>query len=132
MRLDQGAYAPFFLGISCIMAGNYQAKSCSAQERNVSAMRYPNRLAQSIALVETIVDQVLTNHTSIKLYGLKKNPPSYDVWVKLKNTSVTIQAFTREIIIACTDPDAETAVKFQSFIERGIRQGLKAVITDVH
>jgi hypothetical protein len=114
------------------MAGNYQEKSCGAQERNVSAMRHPNRLAQSIAVVEAIVDQVLTNHTSIRLYGLKKNPPSYDVWVKLKDTSVTIQSLTREIIVACTDPDTATAVKFQLFIERGIRQGLKRVLTGVN
>jgi hypothetical protein len=67
-----------------------------------------------------------------KSYGLKKQPPSYDVWVELNNTIVTVQSFTREIIIACTDPDAETAVKFQSFIERGIRQGMKAVLTDVN
>jgi hypothetical protein len=98
----------------------------------VSAMRHPSRFARSIAFVETIVDQVLTNHTSIRLYGLKKNPPSYDVWMKLNDTIVTVQSLTREIIIACTDPDEETAVKFQSFIERGIRQGLKAAMTDVN
>jgi hypothetical protein len=114
------------------MAGNYQEKSCGAKERSVSAMRHPRRLAQSVALVETIVDHIFTNHTFISQYGLKKQPPSYDVWVKLNDTIVTVQSFTREIIIACTDPDAETAVKFQSFIERGIRQGMKAVMTDVN
>jgi hypothetical protein len=98
----------------------------------VSAMRHPHRLAQSVAVVETIVDHIFTNHSSISQCGLKKQPPSYDVWVKLNDSIVTIQSLTREIIMACSDPDAETAVKFQSFIERGIRQGLQAVLTDVH
>ena len=52
--------------------------------------------------------------------------------MELNDTIVTVQSLSREIIVACTDPDAETAVKFQSFIERGIRQGLKAVLMDVH
>src|SRR2546428_381210 len=114
------------------MAGNYHERSCSEKEIRVSAMRHPRRLAQSIALVETIVGQIFTTHTSIRRYGLKKQPPSYDVWMKFNDTIVTVQSFTREIIMACTDPDAETAVKFQSFIEKGIRQGLKAVMIDVH
>ena len=114
------------------MASNDYDRSYGTKERNVSARRYPNRLEKSIDVVETIVDQVCTNHTSIRLYGLKKTPPSYDVWVKLKDTIVTVQSLTREIIIACTDPDEETAITFQSFIERGLRQGLKAVMTDVH
>ncbi len=97
----------------------------------MSAMRHPSRFAQSVALVETIVDQVLIHHTSIRLYGLKKNSSSYDIWVKFNDTILTVQSLTREIIVACTDPDEETAVKFQSFIERGIRQGIKAVMTDV-
>jgi len=123
---------PFFIGISGIMAGNYQEKSCGAKERNVSAMRHPSRFAQSIAVVETIVDQVFTNYKSISQYGLKKQPPSYEVWMKINDTIVTVQSLTREIIFACTDPDEETAVKFQSFIERCIRQGMKAVMTNVH
>ena len=98
----------------------------------MSAMRHPHRFVQSVAVVAMIVDQVFTNHSSISRYGLKKQFPSYDVWVELNDTMVTVQSFRREIIVACTDPDAETAVTFQSFIARGIRQGLKAVLMDVH
>jgi hypothetical protein len=94
-------------------------------------MRDPSRFEQSIAVVERILDQVFTSHTSISRYGLKKQPLSYDVWMKFQDTIVTVQSLTRDIIVACTDPDAATAVKFQSFIERGIRQGLKAVMTNV-
>src|SRR5437016_3055998 len=111
MLVDQCADAPFFLCISCIIAGNDHERSCGAKERSVSAMRHPHRFAQSVAVVETIVDHIFTNHASISRYGLKKQHPSYDVWVKLNDSIVTVQSFSREIIIACSDPDAETAVK---------------------
>jgi hypothetical protein len=97
----------------------------------VSVMRLPSRFAQSLALVEMIGDQVFTNHRSISRYGLKKHPLSYDVWMKFQDNIIAVQSLTREIIFVCTDPNEATAVKFQSFIERGIRQGMKAVETDV-
>ena len=43
---------------------------------------------------------------------------------------ITVQSLTREIILHCTDPDEDTAMKFQSFIERGIRQGMKVLTPD--
>jgi hypothetical protein len=124
MRLDECADAPFFFCISCIIASNDPERRGGAQESSVSAMRHPQRFVQSVAMVETIVDHLCTNHSSISRYGLKKQPPSYDVWVEVNDTIVTVQSLTREIIMACTDPDAETAVALQSFIERGIWQGL--------
>jgi hypothetical protein len=100
-------------------------KRCS-----VSEMRYPNRIENSVALVKTIVDHIFSDHTSIKMYGLKKIHASYEVWVKYEGQMITVQSLTREIILYCTDPDEDTAMKFQSFIERGIRQGMKVLTPD--
>lgn len=98
----------------------------------MSAMRHSKRLQNSVALVEAIVDHICTNYKSISLYGLKNSHPSYEVWVEYKNKIVTVQSLTRAIIYSCTDPDEETAVKFQAFIERCIRQGMKAVMSEVN
>jgi len=54
---------------------------------------------------------------SVYTYGLKDNNSSYDVWMKHNGKIVTVQSFTREIILFCTDKDAATATKFQMFIE---------------
>jgi hypothetical protein len=51
--------------------------------------------------------------------------------VKHEGHMITVQSLTREIIVHCTDPDADTAMKFQSFIERCIRQGMKVLTPDV-
>jgi hypothetical protein len=42
------------------------------KECSVSDMRHPNRIENSVALVNTIVDHVFSDHKSIKMYGLKK------------------------------------------------------------
>ena len=97
----------------------------------MSEMRHPHRIEKSVALVETIIDRIFSDHTSIKMYGLKKIQASYEVWVKHEGHLVTVQSLTREIILYCTDPDEDTAMKFQSFIERGIRQGMKVLTPDV-
>jgi hypothetical protein len=96
----------------------------------VSEMRQPHRIEKSVALVKTIVDHIFSGHKSIEMYGLKKIQASYEVWVKHDGHMITVQSLTREIIFACTDPDEATAVKFQSFIERGIRQGMKVLTPD--
>jgi len=98
---------------------------------SVSAMRHPNRIEQSVALVKTIIDHIFSNHTSIHMYGLKEIHASYEVWVQHKGQMITVQSLTRDIIVHCTDPDADTAMKFQSFIERCIRQGMKVLTPDV-
>ena len=98
----------------------------------MSEMRHPSRMENSVALVETLIDHIFANHKFINLYGLKRKHGAYEVWVEHENAIITVQSLTKEIILYCTDPDEETAVKFQVFIERGIRQGMKAVITEVY
>jgi hypothetical protein len=102
------------------------------KEVRVSEIKHPSRMENSVALVETLVDHFFADHKSISLYGLKRRHGSYEVWVEHEKAIITVQSLTREIILHCTDPDEETAVKFQVFIERGIRQGMKAVITEGH
>jgi hypothetical protein len=88
-------------------------------------------MESSVALVEAMVEHIFSNHRSIHRYGLTKTHASYEVWVKHEGHIITVQSLTRDIILPCTDPDADTAMKFQSFIERCIRQGIKALIPDV-
>jgi hypothetical protein len=101
------------------------------KECSVSDMRHPNRIENSVALVNTIVDHIFSDHKSIHIYGLKKTQASYEVWVKHKGQMITVQSLTRDIILHCTDPDEDTAMKFQSFIERCIRQGMKVLTPDI-
>jgi hypothetical protein len=98
---------------------------------SVSEMRHPHRVENSVALVKTIIDHIFSDHKSIHMYGLKEIHASYEVWVKHKGQMITVQSLTREIILHCTDPDEDTAMKFQSFIERCIRQGMKVLTPDV-
>src|SRR5437879_13258521 len=94
---------------------------------SVSAMRHPNRIEQSVALVKTIIDHIFSNHTSIDMYGLKEIHASYEVWVQHKGQMITVQSLTRDIILHSTDPDADTSMNSQSCIEQCIRQGMKAL-----
>jgi hypothetical protein len=94
-------------------------------------MRHPSRIESSVALVETMVEHIFSDHTSIHLYGVKRIHASYDVWVEYEGQIITVQSLTREIILHCTDPDADTAMKFQSFIERCIRHGMKVLTPNV-
>ena len=98
---------------------------------SVSDMRHPHSIGNSVAVVETIVAHIFSDHKSITMYGLKKSEASYEVWVKHHGHRITVQSLTRDIIVHCTDPDADTAMKFQSFIERCIRQGMKVLTPDV-
>jgi hypothetical protein len=102
------------------------------KELSVSAMKYSSRFERSVILVETMVDHICSSYTSVDQYGLKRRPPSYEVWIEHNAKMITVQSLTREIIMACTDPDADTARKFQSFIEKCIRQGMQALMTEVH
>jgi hypothetical protein len=86
------------------------------------------RLTDSINLVNGIIDRVFRKHTSIHKYGLKNEDSSFDVWMNHNEKIVTVQSFTKEIVLYCTDKDEATATKFQTFIERGIRQGMEALI----
>ena len=101
------------------------------QGDSVSDMRHPSRMETSVALVETMVKHIFSDHNAISLYGVKRLDGSYDVWVKHQGQIITVQSLTREVILPCTDPDEDTAMKFQSFIERGIRQGMKVLTSDV-
>ena len=78
-----------------------------------------------------MIEHIFSDHKSISLYGVKRIDDSYDVWVEYEGHRITVQSLTREIILHCTDPDADTAMKFQSFIERYIRQGMKVLTPDV-
>jgi hypothetical protein len=98
---------------------------------SVSEMKHPHRIEKSVALVKTIIDHIFSDHQSVKMYGLKKIHASYEVWVQQKGHMITVQSLTRDIILHCTDPDEATARKFQSFIERCIRQGTKVLTPDV-
>ena len=97
----------------------------------MSEIRCPSRIENSVALVETMVEHIFSDHKSINLYGVKRIDASYDVWVEYEGQMITVQSLTREIILYCTDPDEDTAMKFQSFIERCIRQGMKVLTPDV-
>jgi hypothetical protein len=97
----------------------------------VSDIRDRRRFERSIELVETLVEHILSTYRCIDHYGLQRKHPSYEVWIAYKDTKRTVQSLTREIIVACTDPDADTARQFQAFIERGIRQGVQAVMTEL-
>ena len=101
------------------------------QGDSVSAMRHPSRMETSVALVETMVKYIFADHNAISLYGVKRLDDSYDVWVKHQGQIITVQSLTREVMLPCTDPDEATALKFQSFIERCIRQGMKGLTPDV-
>src|SRR5215831_8225733 len=97
----------------------------------VSVMKHPSRMEKSVALVETMVEHVFSDHKSISLYGVKRIDASYDVWVEYEGHRITVQSLTKDIILYCTDPDEDTAMKFQSFIERCIRQGMKMLTPNV-
>jgi hypothetical protein len=97
----------------------------------VSEIRRPNRIEHNVALVETMVEHIFSDHKSISLYGVKRTDASYDVWVEYEGQMITVQSLTRDIIVHCTDPDEDTARKFQSFIEQCIRQGMKVLTPDV-
>ena len=94
-------------------------------------MRHPSRIENSVALVETMVEHILSDHKAISLYGVKRIDASYDVWVRHEGQMITVQSLTRDIILYCTDPDEDTAMKFQSFIESCIRQGMKVLTPDI-
>ena len=96
----------------------------------MSAGRRPSKIETSVALVETMVEHMCSVHNVISLYGVKRIDNSYDVWVEYEGQRITVQSLTREIILHCTDPDEDTAMRFQSFIERCIRQGIKALIPE--
>ena len=98
------------------------------KESVVSNSKHGVRLTDSINLVNGIIDRIFRKHISVYTYGLKNKNSSYDVWMKHNEKIVTVQSFTREIILYCTDKDEATATKFQMFIERGIRQGMEAWI----
>jgi len=98
---------------------------------SVSDMRHPHSIGNSVAVVETIVAHIFSDHKSITMYGLKKSEASYEVWVKHQGHRITMQSLTREGIVHGTDPDEATARKFQSCIERCIRQGMKGWTPDV-
>ena len=97
----------------------------------MSEMRHTSRIENSVALVETIVDHIFSDYKAISLYGVKRIDASYDVWVEYEGHMITVQSLTREVILHCTDPDEDTAMKFQSFIERCIRQGMKVLTPNV-
>ena len=44
-----------------------------ARGGRVSEIRHPNSIENSVALVETIVDHIFSDHKSIEMYGLKKS-----------------------------------------------------------
>ena len=98
------------------------------KERVVLDKKQGVRLTESINLVNGIMDRIFRKHMSVYTYGLKHKHSSYDVWMKHHGKMVTVQSLTREIILYCTDKDEATATKFQMFIERGIRQGMEALI----
>jgi hypothetical protein len=75
-------------------------------------MRRPNRIEHSVALVETMVEHIFSDYKSIHLYGVKRRQASYDVWVEYEGKMITVQSLTRDIIVHCTDPDADTARTF--------------------
>src|SRR5215475_3781978 len=102
-----------------------------AKGGSVSDMRHPNRIETSVALVETMVEHIFADHKSISLYGVKRRHALYDVWVEYEGHMITVQSLTRDIILHCTDPDEDTARKFQSFIESCIRQGMKVLTPNV-
>jgi hypothetical protein len=65
----------------------------------VSDMRHPSRIEHSVALVETMVEHIFSDHTSISLYGIKRIDASYDVWVEYEGQMITVQSLTRDIIL---------------------------------
>ena len=44
----------------------------------MSEIRHPSRIENSVALVETIVDHIFSDHKAISLYGVKRIDASYD------------------------------------------------------
>jgi hypothetical protein len=94
-------------------------------------MQHPYGMESSIEVVKTIVGHIFSDYKFIHRYGVKKVHGSYEVWMTQKGQTITVQTLSREIILPCTDPDEATALKFQSFIERCIRQGLKVLTPDV-
>jgi hypothetical protein len=90
--------------------------------------RVSKRFTESIVLVKRIVDRVCVNNSAVSKYGLKDDFPSYEVWVTHKQKTMTVQSFTGDIILHCTDPDEATARKFQAFIEICIRRGMHALL----
>ena len=104
----------------------------SGKEIGMSENRNPERLKNSIALVKRIVDHIFINNKSIDNYGLKNSHPSYEVWVEHKDKNITVQSFTSDMILNCTDPDEITAMKFQKFIENCIRRGTDTLITSTN
>jgi len=94
-------------------------------------MQHPYSMESSIEVVRAIVDHIFLDYKSIHPYGVKKVHGSYEVWMTQKDHMITVQSLSREIILPCTDPDEATALKFQSFIERCIRQGMQGVTPDV-
>jgi hypothetical protein len=98
------------------------------KESVVAEQKQGVRLTDSINLVHGIIDRVFIKHTSVHKYGLKKENSSYEVWINHNKKILTVQSFTKEIILYCTDKDEATATKFQMFIESSIRQGMEALI----
>jgi len=88
-------------------------------------------MEQSVAVVNTMVEHICSDHKTISLSGVKRIDDSYEVWVKHQGQIITVQSLTREVILPCTDPDEATAMQFQLFIERCIRQGMKGLTPDV-
>ena len=54
----------------------------------MSDIRDLRRFENSIALVEAMVEHILAHYTCIGQYGLKRQPPSYEVWIEHNETVV--------------------------------------------
>jgi len=48
------------------------------KENSVADMRHPSRIETSVALVETMVEHIFSDHKAISLYGVKRIDASYD------------------------------------------------------
>jgi len=92
--------------------------------------RISARLQASIAVVNGIIAQVCADHTSLGEHGLTYAHHAYEVWVTHQKKMILVQSLTGDMIVHCTDPDEETALKFQAFIEQGIRRGIGALIAN--
>ena len=98
----------------------------------MSEGRTPERLKEGIELVKGIIDRVCINNKDVGEHGLKYDHPSYEVWVTYQKKIIVVQSLTPDMILYCTDHDGETALKFQAFIEKCIRRGMEALITNIN
>jgi len=91
-------------------------------------MKDKNRLQDSIDLVENIIHQVSTQYTIIDNDRLKEDGSSYKVLVEYKYKIITLGAFTMGEIVNCTDPNRETATKYQTYIKTCVQQDIQNLI----